>query len=78
MGLAFATRDAARLDELDVGADAEFALQFVVDALAQPLQHAGDIGEDGILDLDDVMCADGQYDIKLDAADYKVVEQRKE
>ena len=30
-----------------------------------------------MFELDDVMCADGQYDIKLDA-DYKVVEQRKE
>ena len=32
---------------------------------------------DGAFDLDDVICADGQYDIKLDA-DYKVTEQRKE
>lgn len=33
--------------------------------------------EDGAFDLDDVICADGQYDIKLDAA-YAVVEERKE
>lgn len=33
--------------------------------------------EDGSFDLDDVICADGQYDIKLDA-DYKEVERRKE
>ena len=33
--------------------------------------------EDGVFDLDDVMCADGQYDIKLDA-DYAVTEERKE
>jgi hypothetical protein len=33
--------------------------------------------EEGVFDLDDVMCADGQYDIKLDAA-YAVTEQRKE
>ncbi|MFT4150371.1 MAG: PepSY domain-containing protein [Paracoccaceae bacterium] len=33
--------------------------------------------EDGIFDLDDVQCADGQYDIKLNA-DYTVKEKRKE
>lgn len=33
--------------------------------------------EDGIFDLDDVMCATGQYDIKLDA-DFAVTEERKE
>jgi hypothetical protein len=32
---------------------------------------------DGTFDLDDVMCADGQYDIKLDA-NFAVTEQRKE
>jgi hypothetical protein len=31
----------------------------------------------GVFDLDDVICADGQYDIKLDA-DYAVTEERKE
>jgi hypothetical protein len=33
--------------------------------------------EDGTFDLDDVMCASGQYDMKLDA-DYKVTDERKE
>ncbi len=33
--------------------------------------------EDGVFDLDDVMCADGQYDIKLDAS-FAVTEERKE
>ena len=33
--------------------------------------------EDGAYDLDDVMCASGQYDIKLDAS-YAVTEERKE
>jgi hypothetical protein len=33
--------------------------------------------EDGVFDLDDVMCASGQYDMKLDA-DYAVTEERKE
>jgi len=33
--------------------------------------------DDGTFDLDDVICADGQYDIKLDA-NYAVTEQRKE
>ncbi len=33
--------------------------------------------EDGVFDLDDVMCASGQYDIKLDAS-YAVTEERKE
>jgi hypothetical protein len=33
--------------------------------------------EDGAFDLDDVMCADGQYDIKLDAG-FGVTEERKE
>lgn len=33
--------------------------------------------EDGVFELDDVMCADGQYDIKLDAG-YAVTEERKE
>lgn len=33
--------------------------------------------ENGTFDLDDVMCADGQYDIKLDAS-YAVTEERKE
>lgn len=32
---------------------------------------------DGAFDLDDVMCADGQYDIELDA-NYAVTEERKE
>ena len=32
---------------------------------------------DGIFDLDDVMCASGQYDIKLNA-DFEVTEERKE
>jgi hypothetical protein len=33
--------------------------------------------EDGVFDLDDVMCASGQYDMKL-GADYTVTEERKE
>ncbi|MFO1141038.1 MAG: PepSY domain-containing protein [Amaricoccus sp.] len=33
--------------------------------------------EDGIFDLDDVMCSSGQYDMKLDAA-FNVTEERKE
>ena len=33
--------------------------------------------EGGVFDLDDVICADGQYDIRLDA-NYVVVEERKE
>jgi hypothetical protein len=33
--------------------------------------------EDDGFDLDDVMCASGQYDIRLDAA-FAVVEERKE
>ncbi|MDH2328890.1 PepSY domain-containing protein [Cereibacter sp. SYSU M97828] len=33
--------------------------------------------EDGIFDLDDVICADGQYDVKMDA-EYKELERRKE
>ncbi len=33
--------------------------------------------EDGVFDLDDVMCASGQYDMKLDAS-YAVTEERKE
>jgi hypothetical protein len=33
--------------------------------------------EDGTFDLDDVMCASGQYDMKLDAV-YAVREDRKE
>lgn len=33
--------------------------------------------EDGIFDLDDVICADGQYDMKLDAG-YQIIEERKE
>jgi hypothetical protein len=33
--------------------------------------------EEGVFDLDDVMCAEGQYDIKLDA-NYAVTEQTKE
>ncbi len=35
-----------------------------------------EVGEGGF-DLDDVMCASGQYDMKLDA-DYTVREERKE
>jgi hypothetical protein len=35
-----------------------------------------DVEEDGF-DLDDVMCASGQYDIKLDAS-FAVMEERKE
>lgn len=33
--------------------------------------------ENGVFDLDDVMCADGQYEIKLDAS-YNVTDRRKE
>jgi hypothetical protein len=33
--------------------------------------------DDGNFDLDDVMCASGQYDIKLDA-NFAVIEERKE
>ena len=33
--------------------------------------------EDGAFDLDDVMCASGQYDIKLDAS-YAITDERKE
>jgi hypothetical protein len=33
--------------------------------------------DDGVFDLDDVMCASGQYDIKLDA-NFTVIEERKE
>lgn len=36
-----------------------------------------DVEEAGGFDLDDVLCADGQYDMKLDAA-FAVLEQRKE
>lgn len=33
--------------------------------------------EDGMFDLDDVMCADGQYDLMLDA-NYVVTKEKKE
>ncbi len=36
-----------------------------------------EVEDAGGFDLDDVICADGQYDIKLDAA-FAVLEQRKE
>lgn len=36
-----------------------------------------EVEDDGSFDLDDVMCADGQYDIKLNA-DYSEKERRKE
>ncbi|MFC7704150.1 PepSY domain-containing protein [Plastorhodobacter daqingensis] len=36
-----------------------------------------ELEDDGTYDLDDVMCADGQYDMKLDA-DLNVTERRKE
>lgn len=65
MALADATPDQlARIDEVLAGMKCE-------------VDHANVELEEGIFDLDDVICADGQYDIKLDG-DYKVVEQRKE
>lgn len=36
-----------------------------------------DVEDDGSFDLDDVICEDGQYDIKLNA-DYTEAERRKE
>ena len=36
-----------------------------------------ELEDDGSFDLDDVICADGQYDIKLNA-DYSEKERRKE
>ncbi|MFD1914411.1 PepSY domain-containing protein [Halodurantibacterium flavum] len=36
-----------------------------------------ELEDDGTYDLDDVMCADGQYDMKLDA-DLNVTERRAE
>jgi len=36
-----------------------------------------EVEETGGFDLDDVICADGQYDIRLDAA-FAVLDQRKE
>lgn len=36
-----------------------------------------EIEDDGSFDLDDVMCADGQYDIRLNA-DFSEAERRKE
>lgn len=36
-----------------------------------------ELEDGGGFDLDDVMCADGQYDIKL-GADFNVVDRRKE
>ena len=36
-----------------------------------------DVEDDGSFDLDDVICADGQYDIKLNA-DFTEKERRKE
>ena len=36
-----------------------------------------EVEEDGSFDLDDVICADGQYDVKLNA-DYTEKERRKE
>lgn len=36
-----------------------------------------EVEDDGGFDLDDVICADGQYDIRLDA-EYNEVEKRKE
>ena len=36
-----------------------------------------EVEDDGSFDLDDVMCADGQYDIKLNA-DFTEKERRKE
>ncbi len=49
----------------------------VLTGMTCEVDHANVELDDGMFELDDVMCADGQYDIKLDA-DYKVVEQRKE
>lgn len=36
-----------------------------------------EVEDDGTFDLDDVICADGQYDVKLNA-DYTEKERRKE
>ncbi len=36
-----------------------------------------EVEDDGAFDLDDVICADGQYDVKLNA-DYTEKERRKE
>lgn len=36
-----------------------------------------EVEDDGSFDLDDVICADGQYDVKLNA-DYSEKERRKE
>lgn len=41
------------------------------------VDHANVETEDGQFDLDDVICADGQYDIMLDA-EFNVVKERKE
>lgn len=41
------------------------------------VDHANVEVEDGQFDLDDVICADGQYDILLDA-EFAVVKERKE
>jgi hypothetical protein len=58
-------------EEQQAGIDAALAkMQCEVDPANVEVQ-------DAIFDLDDVICADGQYDIKMDAA-FNVVEKRKE
>ena len=61
----FQTRTAANADE------ALAAMTCEVDA------DNIDVEDDGSFDLDDVICADGQYDIKLNA-DFTEKERRKE
>jgi hypothetical protein len=53
------------------------AIDTALEAMTCEIDPANIEVEEGMFDLDDVQCADGQYDIKMDAS-YTVTERRKE
>lgn len=76
---ALALAAAPVLAQADTQATAEQLARIdeILAAKSCEVDHADVEVEDGQFDLDDVICADGQYDILL-GADFAVVTERKE
>ncbi|MBP7243360.1 PepSY domain-containing protein [Amaricoccus sp.] len=75
--LALAPFVAAAEDTMTATAEQMAQIDHTLSARSCEVDPVNVVVEGGVFDLDDVMCADGQYDMKLDAG-YNIIEERKE
>ncbi|MBP7001126.1 PepSY domain-containing protein [Amaricoccus sp.] len=75
--LAFAPMAASAEESMTATAEQMAQIDHTLKGRSCEVDPVNVVVEGGVFDLDDVMCADGQYDMKLDAG-YQIIEERKE